>query len=45
MGIFEWLLLLVILLYGVKTYQRREYPLDRWIARLIERVKFLLRRK
>ncbi|MFD2325046.1 hypothetical protein [Mucilaginibacter galii] len=45
MGIFEWFLLLVILLYGVKTYRRQEYPLDKWIARFVGRIKSRLRRK
>jgi hypothetical protein len=43
MGLFEWLFLIVIVLYGYKTYQRQEYWLDRQIARFIRYIKSLLR--
>jgi hypothetical protein len=39
MGVSEWLLLVVITIYGCKTYQKQDYWLDRQIAKLIKYIR------
>ncbi|MET3981908.1 hypothetical protein ABIB62_004532 [Mucilaginibacter sp. UYP25] len=39
MGIIEWLLLVIIIIFGYKQYQKQEYWLDRKIAGLIRLIK------
>jgi len=43
MGLFEWLLLFAIILYGYNTYQKQEYWLDRQIAKMIRFLKSLFK--
>lgn len=41
MGIGEWFLLLVIVVYAYKVYQRQDYFLDRQVAKFIRFIKSL----
>jgi len=45
MGLFEWLLVALFVLYGMQIYRRQVYSFDRFISLVIKQIKDLLRSK